>query len=249
MNILFLFSVQEVFSWLLEASDDSSDLWDGGRITWSVRYANDIGSVGDETSPTEHSSDDTSGRRTRRHHFLARRDSGNRDYLDTPADEIESTKQSQVTDSNKDKTDNYEYSNEEVSESKKKAEEIHKNKNSKNKKYIQQKSSKEKHHESDKIELRYSSVDDEGHVVERKTILNTAEANEMESAKIDDEEILMEQYPTDEELNADDESEPNKEHYSTEKYLDRSSRGGESAEGSYMNIIHNMHLIKDLIFF
>lgn len=30
--------VEEVFSWLLEVVDDSSDLWDGGRIVWSVRY-------------------------------------------------------------------------------------------------------------------------------------------------------------------------------------------------------------------
>ncbi|XP_069704788.1 transmembrane protein 132E [Periplaneta americana] len=30
--------VEEVFSWLLEVVEDSSDLWDGGRIVWSVRY-------------------------------------------------------------------------------------------------------------------------------------------------------------------------------------------------------------------
>lgn len=27
-----------MFSWLLEVVEDSSDLWDGGRIVWSVRY-------------------------------------------------------------------------------------------------------------------------------------------------------------------------------------------------------------------
>lgn len=27
-----------MFSWLLEVAEDSSDLWDGGRIVWSVRY-------------------------------------------------------------------------------------------------------------------------------------------------------------------------------------------------------------------
>jgi transmembrane protein 132 len=27
-----------VFCWLLEVVEDSSDLWDGGRIVWSVRY-------------------------------------------------------------------------------------------------------------------------------------------------------------------------------------------------------------------
>ncbi|KAJ9590651.1 hypothetical protein L9F63_016322, partial [Diploptera punctata] len=30
--------VEEVFTWLLEVVEDSSDLWDGGRIVWSVRY-------------------------------------------------------------------------------------------------------------------------------------------------------------------------------------------------------------------
>nr|CAD7202089.1 unnamed protein product [Timema douglasi] len=29
---------EEVFSWLLEVVEDSSDLWDGGRVVWSVRY-------------------------------------------------------------------------------------------------------------------------------------------------------------------------------------------------------------------
>lgn len=30
-----------MFSWLLEVVEDSSDLWDGGRIVWSVRYVLD----------------------------------------------------------------------------------------------------------------------------------------------------------------------------------------------------------------
>ncbi|XP_068082143.1 transmembrane protein 132E [Anabrus simplex] len=30
--------VEEVFTWLLEVAEDSSDLWDGGRIVWNVRY-------------------------------------------------------------------------------------------------------------------------------------------------------------------------------------------------------------------
>lgn len=35
------FSVLEVFSWLLEVSNDTKEYWDGGRIIWSVSYVND----------------------------------------------------------------------------------------------------------------------------------------------------------------------------------------------------------------
>jgi transmembrane protein 132 len=38
LNICVVARVEEVFSWLLEVVEDSSDLWDGGRIVWSVRY-------------------------------------------------------------------------------------------------------------------------------------------------------------------------------------------------------------------
>jgi transmembrane protein 132 len=39
LKICVVARVEEVFSWLLEVVEDSSDLWDGGRIVWSVRYA------------------------------------------------------------------------------------------------------------------------------------------------------------------------------------------------------------------
>lgn len=38
LNICVVARVEEVFSWLLEVVEDSSDLWDGGRIVWSIRY-------------------------------------------------------------------------------------------------------------------------------------------------------------------------------------------------------------------
>nr|XP_040221411.2 transmembrane protein 132E [Anopheles coluzzii]XP_049461170.1 transmembrane protein 132E [Anopheles coluzzii]XP_049461171.1 transmembrane protein 132E [Anopheles coluzzii]XP_049461172.1 transmembrane protein 132E [Anopheles coluzzii]XP_049461173.1 transmembrane protein 132E [Anopheles coluzzii]XP_049461174.1 transmembrane protein 132E [Anopheles coluzzii] len=34
-------AVLEVFSWLLEVSNDTKEYWDGGRIIWSVSYVND----------------------------------------------------------------------------------------------------------------------------------------------------------------------------------------------------------------
>lgn len=237
LQINFYFSsVQEVFSWLLEASDDSSDLWDGGRITWSVRYASDAGSVADDTSPSEHSSEENPSKRKKRNHFLSRRNSGDRDYDNTHAKEAGTTKQSQINDSEKFGTDaTDDYSDEIYNDKTASAETVtHKSKISKNKKYVPQKDVRENNHESDKIELRYSSVDDEGHVVERKTILNAEDAVEMESAKIDDEEVLMKQYPTDEELNVDDEPERDEKLSTTEKYLDTSSKADEGTEGCYI---------------
>lgn len=228
LQINFYFSsVQEVFSWLLEASDDSSDLWDGGRITWSVRYASDAGSVADDTSPSEHSSEENPSKREKRNHFLSRRNSGDRDYDNTHAKEAGTTKQSQINDSEKFGTDaTDDYSDEIYNDKTASAETVtHKSKISKNKKYVPQKDVRENNHESDKIELRYSSVDDEGHVVER---------NNMESAKIDDEEVLMKQYPTDEELNVDDEPERDEKLSTTEKYLDTSSKADEGTEGCYI---------------
>lgn len=34
-------SVMEVFSWLLEVSNDTKEYWDGGRVIWSVSYVHD----------------------------------------------------------------------------------------------------------------------------------------------------------------------------------------------------------------
>lgn len=37
-DLLFVNRVEEVFSWLVEVVEDSADLWDEGRLVWSVRY-------------------------------------------------------------------------------------------------------------------------------------------------------------------------------------------------------------------
>lgn len=58
--------VEEVFSWLVEVVEDSADLWDEGRLVWSVRYVLE----GSE--------------RTRQHHSLrAQKDSPHRTVDDT----------------------------------------------------------------------------------------------------------------------------------------------------------------------